>query len=54
MKLIQCRFSSGKRVPILVRSEASEPLPILVPFIEITNLGVSLPGHVCWPLAFLV
>ncbi|AZD22383.1 hypothetical protein C4K24_3080 [Pseudomonas chlororaphis subsp. aurantiaca] len=30
MKLIQCRFSSGQRVPLLVRTGDAAPLPILV------------------------
>ena len=33
MKLIQCRFSSGQRVPLLVQTGDAAPLPILVPFI---------------------
>lgn len=33
MKLIQCRFSSGLRVPpLLVQAGNAAPLPILVPF----------------------
>lgn len=35
MKLIQCRFSSGQRVPLLVQIGDAEPLPILVPFIYV-------------------
>lgn len=35
MKLIQCRFSSGQRVPLLVHAGDAEPLPILVPFIYV-------------------
>ena len=35
MKLIQCRFSSGQRVPLLVHAGNAEPLPILVPFIYV-------------------
>ena len=35
MKLIQCRFSSGQRVPLLVQSGNAKPLPILVPFIYV-------------------
>ena len=34
MKLIQCRFSSGQRLPLLVHGNAA-PLPILVPFIYV-------------------
>ncbi|WP_226476069.1 hypothetical protein [Pseudomonas sp. MWU16-30323] len=35
MKLIQCRFSSGQRVQLLVQTGDAEPLPILVPFIYV-------------------
>ena len=35
MKLIQCRFSSGQRVPLLVQADNAAPLPILVPFIYV-------------------
>jgi hypothetical protein len=35
MKLIQCRFSSGQRVPLLVHTGHAEPLPVLVPFIYV-------------------
>ena len=35
MKLIQCRFSSGQRVPLLVQTDNATPLPILVPFIYV-------------------
>jgi hypothetical protein len=35
MKLIQCRFSSGLRVPLLVQAGNAAPLPILVPFIYV-------------------
>ncbi|WP_447802813.1 tyrosine-type recombinase/integrase [Pseudomonas serbica] len=35
MKLIQCRFSSGQRVPLLVQTGDAAPLPILVPFIYV-------------------
>ncbi|AZC50784.1 hypothetical protein [Pseudomonas chlororaphis] len=35
MKLIQCRFSSGLRVPLLVQVGNAAPLPILVPFIYV-------------------
>lgn len=35
MKLIQCRFSSGQRVPLLVQTGAAAPLPMLVPFIYV-------------------
>lgn len=35
MKLIQCRFSSGRRVPLLVQTGDAAPLPILVPFIYV-------------------
>ena len=35
MKLIQCRFSSGQRVPLLVQTGAAAPLPVLVPFIYV-------------------
>lgn len=37
MKLIQCRFSSGQRVPLLVQDGQSAPLPKLVPFIYGTS-----------------
>jgi hypothetical protein len=29
MKLIQCRYSSGQRVPLLVQTGDAAPLPIL-------------------------
>lgn len=35
MKLIQCRFFSGQRVPLLVQTEDAAPLPVLVPFIYV-------------------
>ncbi|MCU0091391.1 site-specific integrase [Pseudomonas koreensis] len=35
MKLIQCRFSSGQRLPLLVQTGDTAPLPILVPFIYV-------------------
>lgn len=35
MKLIQCRFSSGRRVPLLVQTGDAAPLPMLVPFIYV-------------------
>lgn len=35
MKLIQCRFSSGQRVPLLVQTGDATPLPMLVPFIYV-------------------
>ncbi|WP_460153056.1 site-specific integrase [Pseudomonas sp. S2_B07] len=35
MKLIQCRFSSGQRVPLLVQAGYAAPLPILIPFIYV-------------------
>ena len=35
MKLIQCRFSSGQRVPLLVQAGYATPLPILIPFIYV-------------------
>jgi len=35
MKLIQCRFSSGQRVPILVQDGQAAPLPKLVPFVYV-------------------
>ena len=35
MKLIQCRFSSGQRVPLLVQAGHAAPLPILIPFIYV-------------------
>jgi len=35
MKLIQCRFSSGLRVSLLVQAGNAAPLPILVPFIYV-------------------
>lgn len=33
MKLIQCRFSSGQRVPLLVQAGNAALLPKLIPFI---------------------
>lgn len=35
MKLIQCRFSSGQRIPLLVQAGHAAPLPILIPFIYV-------------------
>jgi integrase len=35
MKLIQCRFSSGQRIPLLVHVGDAAPLPILIPFIYV-------------------
>jgi hypothetical protein len=35
MKLIQFRFSSGQRVPLLVQTGDAAPLPMLVPFIYV-------------------
>ena len=35
MKLIQCRYSSGQRVPLLVQDGLAAPLPKLVPFIYV-------------------
>lgn len=35
MKLIQCRFSSGQRLPLLVQGGGAAPLPMLVPFIYV-------------------
>lgn len=35
MKLIQCRFSSGQRVPLLVQAGNAAPLPKLIPFIYV-------------------
>lgn len=35
MKLIQCRFSSGQRLPLLVQDGDATPLPILIPFIYV-------------------
>ncbi|MEN2394324.1 hypothetical protein [Pseudomonas halotolerans] len=35
MKLIQCRFSSGQRVPLLVQTGDAAPLATLVPFIYV-------------------
>lgn len=35
MKLVQCRFSSGQRVPLLVQDGPAAPLPKLVPFIYV-------------------
>ncbi|TLX56007.1 site-specific integrase [Stutzerimonas nosocomialis] len=35
MKLIQCRFASGHRVPLLVQDGAAAPLPVLVPFLYV-------------------
>lgn len=35
MKLIQCRFSSGQRLPLLVQAGDAAPLPILIPFIYV-------------------
>lgn len=44
MKLIQCRFSSGQRVPLLVLTGDTAPLPMLVPFIYV-QLLVCHPIH---------
>ncbi|WP_223601966.1 hypothetical protein [Pseudomonas sp. A-RE-8] len=35
MKLVQIRFSSGQRVPLLVQDDQVAPLPKLVPFIYV-------------------
>jgi hypothetical protein len=35
VKLIQCRFSSGQRVPLLVQAGNAAPLPILIPFMYV-------------------
>jgi len=35
MKLIQCRFSSGQRVLLLVQAGNAAPLPILIPFMYV-------------------
>jgi len=35
MMLIQCRFSSGQRVPLLVQAGQAAPLPKLIPFIYV-------------------
>ena len=35
MKLIQCRFSSGQRIPLLVQVGDAAPLPVLIPFIYV-------------------
>lgn len=35
MKLIQCRFSSGQLVPLLVQAGYAAPLPILISFIYV-------------------
>jgi integrase len=35
MKLIQCRYSSGQRTPLLVQTGDAAPFPILVPFIYV-------------------
>lgn len=35
MKLIQCRFSSGQRIPLLVHVGDAAPLPVLIPFIYV-------------------
>lgn len=35
VKLIQCRLSSGLRVPLLVQDDVAAPLPVLVPFIYV-------------------
>ena len=35
MKLIQCRLSTGHRLPLLVQDGAAAPLPVLVPFIYV-------------------
>ncbi|MDO7896891.1 site-specific integrase [Pseudomonas citrulli] len=35
MKLIQCRFASGQRLPLLVQAGDATPLPILIPFIYV-------------------
>ena len=32
---IQCRFSSGQRVPLLVQADNAAPLPIVIPFIYV-------------------
>ncbi|WP_224789566.1 hypothetical protein [Pseudomonas fluorescens] len=53
MKLIQCRFSSGQRVPLLVQTGDAAPLPILVPFIYVQlklrhgayNTGATHPSR---------
>lgn len=43
IKLIQCRFSSGQRVPLLVQDGLAAPLPKLVPFIYVQlKLDVNL------------
>ncbi len=33
--LIQCRFSSGQRLPLRVQAGDAAPLPMLVPFIYV-------------------
>jgi integrase len=35
VKLIQCRFSSGQRVPLLVQGGNAAPLPVLIPFMYV-------------------
>lgn len=35
VKLIQCRLSSGQRVPLLVQDGVAAPLPVLVPFLYV-------------------
>ncbi|MFJ7311820.1 hypothetical protein ACIQVE_03455 [Pseudomonas sp. NPDC098747] len=35
MKLIQCRYSSDQRVPLLLQTGDATPLPMLVPFIYV-------------------
>lgn len=35
MKLIQCHFSSGQRVPMLLQAGNAAPLPKFVPFIQV-------------------
>ena len=35
IKLIQCRYSSGQRVPLFVQTGDAAPLPMLVPFIYV-------------------
>lgn len=59
MKMIQCCFSSGQRVPLLVQTGDAAPLPILVPLIYVQlklrhrayNTAASI--RPCWPAAGL-
>lgn len=49
MKLIQCRFSSGQRVALLVQAGNAAPLPKLIPFIYVQlKLRPRLREHSHW------